>query len=142
MEAPIVMKVRIFFDVFFILGYMVLGMLSGNKKEKRYDFCFGLIIAFVGLLLWEFGFKKNGMNIHFIPLEGMDILDSGYSDYWVSFYVFFLPFSFLYYHSTFIKTTPLLLLITPILPTIIIGIGIKLNRWLEVNSNKIIDDNT
>jgi hypothetical protein len=121
---------RAFFITLFILGYIFLGLFLSSKKDRKYDLFSGIIITLVGIALWLYTFCQTGGNINSIPIE--------YSGYWILFNIFFSPFTMIYFFLD-ISMTPLLLIFTTVLPSILIGTGVKLNKTFK---NKILNINT
>ncbi|MHC1683033.1 MAG: hypothetical protein AB6733_08810 [Clostridiaceae bacterium] len=119
---------RVLFITLFILGYIFGGVFLSSKKDRKYDLFFGIIITLVGIALWLYTFHQTGSNINIIPLQ--------YSGYWILFNVFFAPFTMIYFFLD-ISVTPLLLIFTTVLPSILIGMGVKFNRMLKNRSVRV-----
>ncbi|MEG0774242.1 hypothetical protein [Clostridium sp.] len=116
---------RIFFILLFIMVYICLGMLLCSNKPKKYDFFFGSLIALVGIVIWLFTFLKTGMNTGVITKE--------YGEYWLLFNLFFSPFNSIYFFLD-ISITPIILLLSTVFPSLLMGIGLKLKRRINIST--------
>ncbi|MTI67109.1 MAG: hypothetical protein FH753_11005 [Firmicutes bacterium] len=110
---------RIFFITFFLALYFYGGMLLDIKKDKRYDFFSGSIIALIGLILFVYTFFKTGMNLNEISEQ--------LSRYWIVFNLYNCPFTVIYFLIDKVSY-PILLLFKPIFPSLIMGCGMKYKR--------------
>lgn len=110
---------RVFFIIVLIAFYVYAGTLLDVKKDKRYDFLAGSIIAIVGIGLWLYTFFKTDKNLIHIPKE--------LSEYWIVFNLYHSTFTMIYFFWG-VTTSPILSLFTNLLPSLLIGCGMKYKR--------------
>ena len=118
---------RLFFTMVLIGFYVYAGMLLDIKKDKRYDFIVGSLIAIAGIGLWLYTFLKTDKNLIHTPKE--------LSEYWIVFNLYHSPFTMIYFFLG-LNTSPILSLFTNLLPSLLIGCGMKYKR-LKLKSNII-----
>ncbi|ABR48267.1 hypothetical protein Amet_2107 [Alkaliphilus metalliredigens QYMF] len=110
---------RLFFIILHISLYLCAGMVLDSSKDEKYDFFAGTIIAVIGIGLWIYTLSKTGMNLVETPKE--------LSEYWIIYNLYYSPFTMIYFLSG-LNGSPLLSLLTNLLPPFLLGCGIKCRR--------------
>ena len=113
---------RIFFIIIFIMIYIYLGSFLSIKKDKKYDFISGTVIALIGIFLWGYTLLYTGGNLWYISEEQRE--------YWILFNIYFCPLTISYFFLD-ITTTPLILFFTTMIPSLFLGCGIRLKRLMK-----------
>lgn len=105
-----------------ILFYIISGTFLDLNKNRIYDFFTGSIVGIIGIGIWLYTFSITGKNLIYIPKE--------LSEYWILMNLYNVPFTMVYFLLE-ISQTPLLLLFTNLLPSFLMGCGLKLKRKLR-----------
>ncbi|WP_154674831.1 hypothetical protein [Desnuesiella massiliensis] len=93
-----------------------------TKKDKKYDFISGTVIALIGIFLWGYTLLYTGGNLCSISEEQRE--------YWILFNIYFCPLTISYLFLD-ITTTPLILFFTTMIPSLFLGCGIRLKRLMK-----------
>ncbi|WP_313756694.1 hypothetical protein [Tissierella sp.] len=110
---------RIFLIIILTISYVYMGTFLNISKNKKYDFFNGSIISLIGIGLWTYIFSITGKNLLEVPRE--------LSEYWILFNIYYTPFTMIDFLLG-IPTIPLLLLFENLLPSILMGCGLKYKR--------------
>jgi len=111
---------RFFLIVLHLSLYLCAGMVLDSRKNKKYDFFAGIIIAIIGIGLWIYTLSKTGMNLIETPEE--------LSVYWIIYNLYYSPFTMIYFLLE-LNSSPILSLLTNLIPTFLLGCGIKYKRF-------------
>lgn len=114
---------RLFIGIVFLLVYILSGTLLDIHANKRYDFFTGCLIAIIGIILWFYTISISGGNLFIIPEE--------VSEYWILMNTYHIPFIFINFLFK-LPNTPLLSLIINLLPTLLMGLGLKYKRLKHI----------
>ncbi|AFS78466.1 hypothetical protein Curi_c14560 [Gottschalkia acidurici 9a] len=116
------MLCRFLFTILFLICYIYIGSLLSTKKDKNYDFFKGVTIGLIGIGLWTYTFIKIKYNLIQTPQE--------LNEYWMMFNLYYAPFTMIYFFLD-ITVSPILLLFTNLIPSLLIGLGVKYKRLKE-----------
>lgn len=110
---------RIFIVTISMCLYILAGLLLDTGSNSKYDFLTGLLIAIIGLVIWYYTFSTAGWNLSEIPKE--------LSGHWIPMNLYHSPFIFINLLIP-VPNTPLTSLITNLIPSILLGIGLRYKR--------------
>lgn len=111
---------RVFIGVALILFYIYFGTLLDKNTDKKYDFLVGTFIGVIGIVLWLYMFSKAGVDLfETIPKE--------ISEYWIVMNIYYTPFTLIKIFFG-LPNIPILSLITNLIPTLLLGLGLKYKR--------------
>lgn len=117
---------RIFISAVFILAYVFSGTILDRGSSKKHDFFVGTFIGAIGVLLWLYIFSKAGTNVfETIPKE--------LSECWILINVYYTPFTLIDFLFR-VPNVPILSLTTNLIPTILMGLGLKYKRMKYKNN--------
>jgi hypothetical protein len=120
---------RIGFMLFLSLTILFLYFFAGTfldiKKNKIYDFFSGSFIGLIGIILWIYTISITGMKFPELPTEFM--VNAKFMLIYLS------PFTLIF--SIASNFSPISFLIANLLPSILMGLGIKYKRF---KINKIV----
>lgn len=116
---------RLVMGIGFIAAYIYLGTFLNTDTKSKYDFLTGCLVAVVGIALWSYTFSITGKDFFVIPKEE--------SDYWILMNVYHTPFMFINFIWE-IPNTPLVSLVTNLIPSLLMGLGLKYKR-LKIMKN-------
>ncbi|AUS95290.1 hypothetical protein CDQ84_09045 [Clostridium thermosuccinogenes] len=111
---------RIIIGVPFLLVYIFSGTLLDRNISKKFDFLAGSFIGVIGIALWFFAFLKTKVNL-------FEIIPEELIDHWVLVNIYYTPF-LLSKLSFGLPNIPVLSLIINLLPTLLMGLGLKYKR--------------
>jgi hypothetical protein len=111
--------VRIILAIIWAGSYVAIGTRLDIRHKSKYDFSMGLIIGFIGLILWAYSLIKTGFTL--------DVSDDNLIIHLIPLNIYINPM----YQISFlldIKFNQLVRLIACFIPTLLIGIGITIKR--------------
>lgn len=110
--------ILIIIGVIFIMLYIFAGMLLDKSSNKVYDFFVGSLIGIFGIALWIYPILKTGMNL-------FETIPEELSAYWILINIYQMPFSLILLPFS---NTAMLSLIANLIPSILLGLGLKYKR--------------
>lgn len=116
--------IRLFIVMAFLLVYIFSGTFLDIHTNKKYDFFTGCLIAIIGIALWVYTISISGGDLYIIPEE--------LSEYWILLNIYHIPFIFINFLFKF-PNAPLLSLIINLLPSVLMGLGLKYKRLMYIN---------
>lgn len=112
--------------IILITSYIIGGFFLDTNSKKGYDFFCGTSIFIVGVILWIISLGITKGNLYEINYD--------MQEYWILLDVFILPIKFSF-NLININITPIVLLISTTIPSLLMGIGWKIKRYLNIKNN-------
>lgn len=117
---------RLFITIGFLLIYILSGTWLDIDANKKYDFFVGSFIAIIGISLWLYTISIVGWDLFNIPEE--------LSEYWILMNIYHTPFIFMNFFFP-LPNMPILSLLMNLLPTFLMGVGLKYKRFKTLGNN-------
>lgn len=104
----------------FLLIYVFAGTFLDTSKDKKYDFLNGVFIGIIGVWLFTYTLSITGGDLLSIPEEA--------SKFWIPMNLYQMPFTMIRFLIP-IPNIPILSIIENIIPSLLIGLGMKYKRY-------------
>ncbi|MDR7871150.1 MAG: hypothetical protein RIN55_09840 [Tissierellaceae bacterium] len=111
--------IRILIGMLYLFIYIFSGTLLDINKSKKYDFLVGSSIGLIGIVIWFYTFSITGKNLYEIPKE--------LSEFWIPMNIYNMAFTIIKLVWD-IPYIPLLSLISNLIPTFLMGLGLRYKR--------------
>lgn len=112
--------------IILITSYIIGGFFLDTNSKKGYDFFCGTTIFILGVILWVISIGITKGNLYEINYD--------MQEYWILLDMFILPIKFSL-NLINIDITPIVLLISTTIPSLLMGIGLKIKRHLNIKNN-------
>ncbi|MDR7871238.1 MAG: hypothetical protein RIN55_10280 [Tissierellaceae bacterium] len=112
---------RIFIGVGLLFVYIFSGTLLDESTRKEYDFFVGSLIGVIGIAIWLYTFSNTEMNL-------LKIIPEELSENWILMNIYYTPFTLVNFLFG-LPNTPILSLIANLIPTLLLGLGLKYKRF-------------
>lgn len=117
---------RVFIGSMFILAYIFSGTLLDRDTNQKYDFFVGIFVGIIGIVLWFYIFSKTRVNL-------FEVIPKELSGPWILVNIYYTPFVLIDFLFG-LPNIPILSLATNLIPTLLMGLGLKYKRLKYKNN--------